>query len=904
MKRIPALIIAFLFVAVDFFAADPFRSHKYDLFKVLPVNNESIVFVGNSITNMHEWWEAFGSKGNILNRGVWGTFIDETVQNIEAVAVGKPKKVFFMVGTNDLGKNGSRNIDDIIENTRIMVERLQRVSPLTEIYIQGILPSVYNRVLEQLQETNLRLQELCEEYDITYIDLWDDLISLTQDNTHTLDGLHMKASGYQVWTKKLEEYIGANTIYPDDCAMQQNSNGIGNASYAMRATIFSMLPVNEGDIIVVGDEMIHGGAWHELLHSNKVKNRGTGWGYPGPGLDVVLKEIPLILNSRSGSCKPSKVLLYAGASEINGSATLSTVESNYKTVLDKIRECAPEAKVCLMSLQPTTNHSINTNRVVAFNNKLKAIAEADENIEYIDIYTDFVSGNVASSDYFSGSYLNAFGYVKVAQKIAEALPDEQLVALTDAEARQNYNTFELRSALGNALVVASKLKEGDDAGEYSADALADLTAIVDEAYSLLMNGGADNEYSAVASSMTTAANNALKGINKPRTSDAENEYWYKLSTPNRGTRYLTSTGDVAVAIGEEANNLAKSQWKFVLRGDGMYNIVNRGNGTYLNPSSAHNSGITTTAGVPSAGWSLDYSNSPGLYIINSGTVQLNQTQSDLGWKIYNWSSKSDGCDRDDKGCQYKIELVTEEPDEILVESYIDFSFSRGNSLANSSVTAYDESGNAVSAVSASVMASGASSWLVSNKAAGDSILCLNVNSNVTTVSSPITYILEIGGLDEAWRFNGIVFRSVALNSAGNWQGATETRHCNFVCSYGSENDCLVELPIKTDESIMVAGGVSKDVAFEVDNVSPSNGKLIIKLQIYKGTNNNGCFYGLTGIKLKGSHGGATTTVKEACADVAVPCGIYDISGRKVNVVSKGIYIVDGVKRFMSVSDNQ
>ena len=114
MKKLISFLFCILFVTNSLFAADPFRAHKYDLFKVLPVNSESVVFVGNSITNMHEWWEAFGSEDNIVNRGVWGTFIGETVEHIEAVAAGKPAKVFFMIGTNDLGKNGSRNIDDII----------------------------------------------------------------------------------------------------------------------------------------------------------------------------------------------------------------------------------------------------------------------------------------------------------------------------------------------------------------------------------------------------------------------------------------------------------------------------------------------------------------------------------------------------------------------------------------------------------------------------------------------------------------------------------------------------------------------------------------------------------------------------------------------------------------------
>lgn len=894
MKKLLSLMLCFLLAVAQLFAADPFRSHRYDVFKVLPLNEQNVVFVGNSITNMHEWWEAFGSEGNIVNRGVWGTFIGETVQHIEAVAMGKPKKVFFMVGTNDLGKNGSRNIDDIIENTRIMVERLQRVSPTTEIYIQGILPSVYNRVIEQLEETNERLKELCDEYGITYIDLWDDLFSLTQDNTHTLDGLHMKASGYQIWTKKIQEYVGASTVYPDDCAAQQGSNGISNASYAMRATIFSMLPVNEGDILIIGDEMIHGGEWHELLRSNKVKNRGSGWGYTGPGLDVMLKEIPLILNTRSGSCKPSKVLLYAGAGEVNGSAALSTIENNYKSVVAKIKECAPGATICLMSLLPTTNASTNTGRVVPFNNLLKAIADADEKIEYIDIYTGFESNNVASGDYFSGSYLNGFGYVKVAQCIAESLADEALAPLTDAEARLNYRTFELRSALGDALVVAAKLKEGDGVGEYSATALAVLNALVDEAYSMLAGGATEEEFTAMAARITAAAQDALKGLNQPQLSTDGNECWYRLSTPNRGTRYLTSGGDGVAATGEEVNNRALSQWKFVDRGDGTADIVNRGNGTFLNPNSAYNSAITTTAVAPSRGWKFDYSNSPALYIINSGTVQLNQTQSGLGWKVYNWSSRSDGCDRDDAGCQYRIELVDEAPEEVVVEPCIVFSFSRGSSLTNTLVSVRDGAGNAVDGISAKISAGGAGSWLASNKAASDSILCLNINTNATTAAAPITFTLEIEGLDDAWVFNAVQFRSVALNSAGNWQGATETRHCNFICSYGGDKDNLTPLSPLTDESIMVAGGAPKNVDFLLDGISPSNGKIVLRLQLYKGTNNNGCFYGLTGIVLKGSLG-EVTSVKDIAASVQQG-NVYDLTGRRVLSPEKGIYIVDGVKK--------
>ena len=324
-------------------------------------------------------------------------------------------------------------------------------------------------------------------------------------------------------------------------------------------------------------------------------------------------------------------------------------------------------------------------------------------------------------------------------------------------------------------------------------------------------------------------------------------------------------------------------------------IINRDNGTYIDPIASYNTAVTTIASAPSRGWNFDYCNVPGLYIINSGTTQLNQTQSDLGWKVYNWSSKSDGKDRDDKGCQYMIELVTEEPEEIVPESYINFSFTRGTTLENTFVKINDEQGNSVSGVTARLVANGAASWLTTNNAASDSILCLNINSNTTTATSPITYFLEIDGLDKNWSFNNIVFRSVALNSAGNWQGSTETRHCNFVCSYGYEKENLTELATKTDVSIMYAGGVPKDISFETDGISPLNGKLIVKLVLYKGTDNKGCFYGLTGVVLKGSLKESTTAVEEVDVHVVQPTAIYDTTGRRVENMSKGIYIVNGVK---------
>ncbi len=901
MKKIILILLLLpIFLAK---AGDPFRDHRYDLFKVLPINSNNIVFIGNSITNMHEWWEAFESNHNIVNRGVWGTFIGETVNNIEAVAAGKPHKVFIMVGTNDLGKNGSRNIEDIINKTRFMIEHLQRVSPATQIYIQGILPSVYNREIEQLIETNNKLKDLCTEHNLTYIDLWDDLISLTTDNTHTLDGLHLKASGYQIWTKKIEEYIGNKSIYPENCTTIQSTNGIENTSLAMRATIFSMLPINKNDIVIIGDEMIHCGEWYELLNSNRVKERGAGWGYSGPGLDMIQKAIPLIFNSQSGSCDPSDILLYAGTAEINGNISIANIQTSYNIVIDKIKESAPNATIHLMSLLPTNSYATNINKIIPFNNFLQNKAETDIKIKYVDIYSDLANGDIGNSKYFSNNYLLGYGYVKVAQKIATSLNYEDITAITSEEAELNYRNFERRSTLVNTMSVANQFIEGNNVGEYSSDDLNELNSVIEEAYTLLINGGNENDYESLDQRITAIKDSTLQKINYPKTSSSRTKFWYKLYTPNRNNRYLTSNGVGKALTGNEENNYAKSQWKFVKRSDGTFDIINRNDETYLNPTASYGSTISTIDSSPEYGWDISYSNTPGLFIISSGNTQLNQTLSHTNWRIYNWSTNSDGKDRDDAGCQYKIELVTETPDieEIVTDEIIEFTFSRGNSLTNTIVKVKNSFGEVNESITANISAAGASNWLSTNNAAQDSILCINKNTNATSSTSPLSYTLEINGLSNIYKIYSIQFRSVALNVSGNWQGATETRHCNFECSYGFDINNMNTLTPITNSSIMIANGQNKTVSFESEDICSDNGKLIIKLDLYKGSNNLGCFYGLTGITLKAKKidDGMSSIENNKIYSSETNDAIYDLMGRRVINPTKGIYIINGKKVFIN-----
>ena len=289
-----------------------------------------------------------------------------------------------------------------------------------------------------------------------------------------------------------------------------------------------------------------------------------------------------------------------------------------------------------------------------------------KNLEkHLDIYTDFASNSVGNATYFNGNYLYGKGYVKVAQKIAEQIktlePDAAVSAITDSEANALYTQFTNRTALGKAIVTASLLPEGNGVGQYTTANLAGMKAQIEAAYTALKNSDAD-AITANTTAFTTALNALLPSINQPIYSTEGNEVWYQLHTPNRDSRYLTSRGAGEGVYGDEKHNYATSMWKFVARSNGTgVDIINRYDKSYLAPTAANDTQLSTTTTQPANGWTLSYANTAGLFIVTSGNVQLNQTREALEYKVYNWG---DGTNRSDDGCQYMVTLVENEPDEL------------------------------------------------------------------------------------------------------------------------------------------------------------------------------------------------------------------------------------------------
>lgn len=405
------------------FADEPFRRHRYDALDALPITPNDIVFVGNSITNMHEWWEAFGCRHNIKNRGVSGALSTETLQHLRHVVKGKPRKIFLMIGTNDLNTKGMEDGRLITANISKMLQMIRSGSPKTQVYVQSILPSATGmRTPAKIAMLNKAIRTLCLEANATYIDLEGDLSGVPRME-HTLDGLHLTASGYRLWCHRIAPLVldadTADTVYPPDTQSRQQTAGL-DRSLGMRATYFSVLPVVEGDVLMIGDEMIHGGEWHELLDSPKVKNRGTGWGYPGCSMETIGRNVEVMF-MRSCGKGPSAVCLYAGTDEALHGTSLDDMMRMYAHVIAGIKSKAPNATIRLMSLLPVPDAAVNVGRIRPFNEMLRALADKDSRLQYVDIYTPMERNGIASPEFFIDSYVNGKGYAVIAAKVAEAL---------------------------------------------------------------------------------------------------------------------------------------------------------------------------------------------------------------------------------------------------------------------------------------------------------------------------------------------------------------------------------------------------------------------------------------------------------------------------------------------------
>ena len=192
-----------------------YYGQRQSLFEVLPISQDDVIFLGNSITDGGEWMELFADK-NIKNRGISG----DTTKGVDArlgnILRGKPKKIFLMIGINDLGQNIS--VETVVEGIKNIIKKISTDSPQTKLYVQsilptnntfGIYPSGYMRH-QSIADLNEKIKNLCKENALVYIDLYKEFVTPgTQllDPAYTNDGLHLVGKAYFKWRDLILPFV-------------------------------------------------------------------------------------------------------------------------------------------------------------------------------------------------------------------------------------------------------------------------------------------------------------------------------------------------------------------------------------------------------------------------------------------------------------------------------------------------------------------------------------------------------------------------------------------------------------------------------------------------------------------------------------------------------------------------
>ncbi len=668
MKKKQLLAVALaLGTALMTLADEPFRRHRYDSFMATPPMEEATVFLGNSITNIHNWNEAFNSDEHVINRGNSGGFAYEWIEQIEAITDFKPAKLFIGIGTNDI--SSGQSVEAVVENISLIVDRVKIASPRTKIHIQTVLPRSHNGdyCMPRITEVNNRLKAMYAGSDVTVIDLTEPLTGVrTQSgsgvNSYAPDGLHPSGKAYRVWANHIKNYVNGEVGYFDG----EYNSIITSVANPDRIGQFSLLPVKSTDVLFLGDEMVENGEWNELLRNFNVKKRSNGYGHGGIGLAAAKNYMTVSLTTNAEKQKaPAKVLIYCGVAELTNTAIdAAAYKTAYADLVQHIHTLAPNTEVVAVSILSTNGLG---DKATAFNAALQELAAADAKLTYVDIESHM------AADCYQGNYVNGLGYVTIANLLAPVIGDCNPV--TEEEYEAYYNDRLSRKELGmlyNKVFKALNKTNVGQAGGYTAEGVAALQTLKGEIAAQLAKGGSALE---VTDDFATRVNAAMSMMALPGAFDGR---YYRLTSLRENRALSVANGAIAGQPVDATTTRGGDIWRFDLRPDGTYDITTY-NGYYLTPGA---SATTVSKTKPACGWSLSHSDyAPGTYVIyasNAGTnYQINQAGGSTF--VHNWYG-STFPNRNDQGCSYVISEYdgAMEPEQVVTDRWVKMKYVNGS----------------------------------------------------------------------------------------------------------------------------------------------------------------------------------------------------------------------------------
>ncbi len=183
---------------------------QLEQYRTFKRSSNDIVFLGNSITHWTNWNELLNIS-NAKNRGIPGDVTYGVIDRLDEALTGSPKKVFILIGINDVARNVPDTV--ILNNYQRIISGIKNRSPRTKIYFQTMLPtnSSFKKLSnhyknDHVVNINEGLKKLGVQNDITIIDLYSAFIDDQQmlKKEFTYDGVHLTIKGYNTWATSLK----------------------------------------------------------------------------------------------------------------------------------------------------------------------------------------------------------------------------------------------------------------------------------------------------------------------------------------------------------------------------------------------------------------------------------------------------------------------------------------------------------------------------------------------------------------------------------------------------------------------------------------------------------------------------------------------------------------------------
>ncbi|MEM6317679.1 MAG: GDSL-type esterase/lipase family protein [Bacteroidota bacterium] len=186
--------------------------NRNQLLHQLSIDKNSIVFLGDSLTEYGQWAELLRNN-NVKNRGIAGDTTWGLLRRLQSITEAQPKAIFLMIGVNDFLFTDA---SEILENYGKIIEQIQAEAPNSQLFIQSLLPvnqqvkkSVFDN--SSIVALNVDLEKLCQEKELPFINLHPLLLNDQNElkAAYTADGIHLNGNAYQIWKAAVQPIIGS-----------------------------------------------------------------------------------------------------------------------------------------------------------------------------------------------------------------------------------------------------------------------------------------------------------------------------------------------------------------------------------------------------------------------------------------------------------------------------------------------------------------------------------------------------------------------------------------------------------------------------------------------------------------------------------------------------------------------